>query len=363
MAGYPSEFYDGNSPLSFKGAVLFYHDHLIFFTDDEKVRERIDYNKIDTINKVNGQTRVACGIKSKKTLLLVINGEEAHVRFTRHYSESSSVSIFKRIPYIFRSKGKVSKAVFIITPLVTSGLIIYGLLFHLYWFIPVSVDITMGDRMGKLLESKFIPVRDRSMEKVVSTIAGRVVPVKSVFSYKVTVIEGNDLNAFALPGGQIYLFKGLVQNADSPEEIAAVIAHEAAHVENRHGLRQLIRITGFSYFLHMFMGAGFEEMDTLNTVNDLSTLFVFLHYSRQFEKEADLEAVRLLNKKNLPAKGLVTFLEKMKKAEKMPQVLNYVNSHPPTGSRIDYLNKVIAKETISTYPIKGISSDWKSMKR
>ncbi|MDQ7988705.1 MAG: M48 family metallopeptidase [Candidatus Dactylopiibacterium sp.] len=145
-------------------------------------------------------------------------------------------------------------------------------------------------------------------------------------------------NAFALPGGNIVLLDGLVEDARGDEEILGVLAHELGHVAHRHVLRQLIQ----SSTIAVAAGIWFGDVSALATAT--STL-VSLRYSRGFEQEADTYAATLMLANGADPRRLGAFLQRLENADATaPDATDagalaetYLSSHPLTRERMDYL--------------------------
>lgn len=170
------------------------------------------------------------------------------------------------------------------------------------------------------------------------------------FPVKVQVRHSQVINAFALPGGYIVVFHGLVHAARSPEEVAGVLAHEMAHQIQRHPMRGLVRSLG----LRMISGAvigGFSVTATSGTYFG-ETLFS-LSYNREDESEADHIAVEMLNKANIRGDGLIDFFARYQgggEAKSSSQgaidstqehLMSLFSTHPPGQERIATIRSLV----------------------
>jgi predicted Zn-dependent protease len=137
------------------------------------------------------------------------------------------------------------------------------------------------------------------------------------------------VNAFALPGGHIVLLKGLIDAAQSPDEVAGVLAHELTHALKRHPTRGLIAGEGLSFLASLFGGTG--------TSSSLASTVLSMSYTREAESEADAGAVGMLQKAGIDTGGFVRFFERVSAHEtssRFGQLPNFFASHPPTAARI-----------------------------
>jgi beta-barrel assembly-enhancing protease len=180
---------------------------------------------------------------------------------------------------------------------------------------------------------------------------------------KITVYDMNLLNAFAVPGGRVIFTKEILRQADTPDEIASVLAHELGHVANFHPEQQLVRVAGLQVLMSAFTGGG---SDILSNVAAVATI---LRYSRDAEREADSYARETLQKAAIDTLAFKRFFEKLLKAEgtsssnKTPSALdrlgNVLSTHPDTRARID----AIAPLPAEIKPVPSLTdAEWKSLK-
>jgi predicted Zn-dependent protease len=132
------------------------------------------------------------------------------------------------------------------------------------------------------------------------------------------------VNAAALPGGNIVIFEQLLRHSNGPDEVAGVLAHEIAHVEERHVTQALLRELGMGIFIAAFGGT------TGASVNDLMAA----SYSRDSEREADAGAITALRRAGISPLPTADFFGRMARKEgKLSERLSYISSHPVTRER------------------------------
>ncbi|HJQ55633.1 MAG TPA: M48 family metallopeptidase [Vineibacter sp.] len=124
----------------------------------------------------------------------------------------------------------------------------------------------------------------------------------------VTIVNNPVVNAFAVPGGRLIVFSGLIDKASGPEEVAGVIAHEVGHVVHHHSMKALLRAYGFDMLLKLVTGGYSSEVGTLGGAGGI---LLALRHSRDAEREADRTALELMDKIGIRADGLATFFEKL----------------------------------------------------
>ena len=149
----------------------------------------------------------------------------------------------------------------------------------------------------------------------------------------VMVADRDMVNAFALPGGHIVIFRGLLAKAESADEIAAVLAHEIAHVSERHPTQMALRVMGIGMLAKLLTGDGSTLVELASEVGGALLL---LSYSRDMERRADASGRQLLRRAGLSTSGMSSFFTRLRenKAAEINLLHGYFSSHPPLGERI-----------------------------
>lgn len=206
--------------------------------------------------------------------------------------------------------------------------------------IPVSVEVRLGDKVMEEVREEIPIVEDAEVEAMLKDIVDRIETGMggTPYEFEVYLALNGTPNAFALPGGKMVVFTGLVQTVQSREELAGILAHEMAHVTERHGLRQLVASQGLYYALRIF-GSG--ESGILGIVSAGSHLIVHQSFSREMEREADARAFEFLSNADIDPRGLENFMRRLRGLESNNQLMTLdtkaLSSHPPTLERIDDL--------------------------
>jgi predicted Zn-dependent protease len=203
---------------------------------------------------------------------------------------------------------------------------------------------------------------DADREAAIMAIVNRLLePMPNVpYKFRLTVFNDTSVNAFALPGGQIVLLRGLIERSKTPEELAGVLAHELQHVLKRHATRLLLQhastglmLVAVSGDLTGVMAYGLESARVLGT----------LSYSRGLESEADSEGVRMLMAADIDPAGMIDFFEKLRASEgNLQSATRYLNSHPLAVDRVDNLKKLIASIPHKTRPVE-LNRDWDDVRK
>jgi predicted Zn-dependent protease len=163
--------------------------------------------------------------------------------------------------------------------------------------------------------------------------------------FTIRVIDSDEINAFALPGGFFFVNSGLILAADEESELAGVMAHEISHVIAHHAARQMTRANyaqigelGSMIFLGGWTGYGIYEG------SQIAIPMTFLEFSRTFEAEADYLGVQYMYKAGYDPQGMITMFEKLEALEKQKpgSLAKAFEDHPPTGDRIVNIENEIA---------------------
>jgi len=187
--------------------------------------------------------------------------------------------------------------------------------------------------------------RTAMVTQLVARIAAALPPADQRYQFRAVLIDRREPNAFALPGGRIFVFTGLLDRVQRPEELAGVLAHEMAHVTQRHGLRKLVAGSGPYYVLRLFVS---DQQEVLSTISAGSQMMVSQYYSRDIEREADTLGWHYLMAANIDPRGLADFFQLLTEGENAASIPQMFRSHPATSERIASLNRLWEKSDRKT---------------
>ena len=190
-------------------------------------------------------------------------------------------------------------------------------------FVPMSWEAALGDAMVGDFGGRFC--NGPGGQEALDALVKRINPETA--DLKVRVANIDMVNAVALPGGTIIVFRGLLQEAKSPDELAGVLGHEIGHVRNRDVMQSLLRQAGLSVLLGGFSGDAGGYVGSL----------VSATYSREAETNADAYAIRLMKRANVSPADTAGFFARLSQGEqglgKAEAVVGYLSSHPLSKSR------------------------------
>ena len=215
--------------------------------------------------------------------------------------------------------------------------------------VSVEQEIDMGRQMNAQVRRKMPELKDTAVIAYVRGIGSRLVQHASGprYPYSFSVVDYREINAFALPGGPIWVHRGLMQAASNESQVAGVLAHEIAHVARRHAAGQLTKATMANWGIGLLGavlgnsgGAGAAQ-----TAAGFLTSGVFLKFSRDDEREADRVGLQIMQRAGWDARGMIELFEVLRReARRDPgSVEVFLSSHPSPQDRINDLRGAIGR--------------------
>jgi predicted Zn-dependent protease len=218
-------------------------------------------------------------------------------------------------------------------------------------FYSIQREVALGRQMAAEVDRGSELITDPAINEYVNRVAQNIVLHSDAkIPFTVKVINSDEVNAFALPGGFLYVNRGLLEAAENEAEVAGVLAHEISHVTARHGIEQASKGELLNYAsipLIFFGGLGGY---LIRQAAGLAVPLTFLKFSRGAEKEADRLGAQYMWAAGYDPNALITFFEKLQaKDKRKPGTLSKVfSTHPLTGDRITEVRDLIAR-----FPDKG----------
>ncbi len=212
------------------------------------------------------------------------------------------------------------------------------------WY-STNTEIGEGKQYSMEIEKSTKFITDPVVTEYVNRIAQNLVKNSDArVPFTVRVIDSDEINAMALPGGFFFVNSGLILNADTEAEVAGVMAHEIAHVAAHHAMREQTRMNyaQFSSIPLIMIGGGLGY--GLYEASSLALPLTFLQFSRDFEAQADFLGVQYLYRAGYDPQAFVTFFEKIENLEKHKPgaIAKAFETHPATPDRIEHTQQEIA---------------------
>ncbi len=224
---------------------------------------------------------------------------------------------------------------------------------------PCMAEFTIEDekKLGKefyekLNEQKLI-LKDQTLNDYVTKIGMLILAQtqKAPFDFRFFIVDSNAINAFATPGGYIYINKGLILAVDNEAELAGVIAHEIGHANARHiasiisKSQKLTMATLAAILAGAFLGGGGETSAAIAAFSIAGSSSLTLKYMREHEEEADRLGLSYLTAAGYYPAAIIDFLKIMKQSEFISKSMpSYLMTHPGTDNRIIYMDALIATQ-------------------
>ena len=218
-----------------------------------------------------------------------------------------------------------------------SGLLILGLIG--IWFtlpyindkisnaISIETESKLGDQMIKaMLENEVVSDTLSNLVNEYYTALQK----ESKYKIRISVVNSDIVNAFALPGGHIVVYHGILKKINSHEALAALLGHESTHIEHRHSLKSLTRNLAFSAII----GIIFSGNDLSSILASNASKFSGLKYSRSLEEDADQGSIQLMNEKKISLAGMVDLMTALNETDSAGLHLEFIQTHPLTEKRL-----------------------------
>ncbi len=199
--------------------------------------------------------------------------------------------------------------------------------------IPHSIDEQMGALGMEAVKAEYELRQSGADYAAVQSIYNRL-QTDGAFEIRLHIADINEVNAFALPGGDIVIQTGLINASNSPEELAAVLAHEIQHVEQRHGTELMLKRLGIGVVWVLLTG------DLVSLSAAAATELLGLNFTRSAEEEADELGLQQLLKQGVAPEGMVSFFERLAEQD-TALVPGFLRTHPHSDDRAQRIQAMI----------------------
>lgn len=220
--------------------------------------------------------------------------------------------------------------------------------------ISVEQEEKLAEYLTKVMDETFTAVTDSAALEALDAIRDRLFDnmEPTEYTYSIHLVDNSEVNAFATLGGNIYVFSGLMEFAESPEEVAAVLAHEIGHCEEKHVVNSMVRELGMSILISIMGGDPGLAQELYRSI--VSNVF-----SRNQEAEADQYSFDLLARSGIPPSSLATFFRRINRELGSPdEKLEFLMTHPHNNSRI---KSAIEYELPEGFEAQSFDMDWEAV--
>ncbi|MEZ4721922.1 MAG: M48 family metallopeptidase [Flavobacteriales bacterium] len=222
-----------------------------------------------------------------------------------------------------------------------------------------DMSIEQEEKLGEFILDNILddaeeienPFVDSVMWEIESRLLNKIGTTE--YEYRFKLVDDPLVNAVTLPGGNIIVFRGLLDFAETPEEVAAVLAHEIAHVEKRHVVQKLVTELGLTFLVTVITGGD------ATLIHEISRTLISGVFSRSQESEADEYGMNLMLKAQIDPRSLAAFFRKLNR-ENMgyDEHLEWLMSHPHNNARI---KSSLEFEVPDSFVSQPINVDWEAV--
>lgn len=193
----------------------------------------------------------------------------------------------------------------------------------------------IGDVLWDIYKKTDEEIEDPDVKQTIDSLTTYVCMQNNIDynKLKIHIVKNKDVNAFALPAGHIVINSGLLQNSNNESEFIGVFSHELSHVELNHVMKKMYKEFGISVLLSITVGQNSEMIK--NILNSLTSTA----YDRTLESEADLNAVKFMEKASIDPKYLAYFLIKISKSDQNLNLFKWFSTHPDSKFRAHQILK------------------------
>jgi Zn-dependent protease with chaperone function len=220
-------------------------------------------------------------------------------------------------------------------------------------------DVEIGAQSATQAEQQLPILHDSNVDNYVNRIGQRLAANAGgpAFQYRFRVVNASDINAFALPGGYVYVNRGILESARNEGEVAGVIAHEIAHVSLRHGTHQASKAYAAQAGLQILGGllggkVGGSTAQIINAVGGLGLNAVFLKFSRDLESQADVRGAQILAASGYAPADMVNFFHTLEQVDQSRKT-NWLSDHPAPPDRIARIQKEAQMLRVASAPTQN----------
>ncbi|GAA0621332.1 M48 family metallopeptidase [Brevundimonas kwangchunensis] len=318
-----ARFYDGHSARSHPADVVLIGDMLEINADSRTIRWKLRELSV----QIEGDDARVSSRKDRDARLVMSDDDWARLAGDRLDDQKAA----RRRREIWLVGGLTAAAAGIVL-FVTVG--VPALAKPIAKATPIGLEEQMGRNFDAQIGAVFPRCEGEAGQRVLADLGHRLAArADTPFDIRVRAVEAPMINAFALPGGPVMVTDDLIAAAETPDELAAVIAHEISHVEQRHVMQAVWRDFGIGMLLDAVVGggtgAGQQAVILAGQASSLS-------YDRAAEREADARGQALLHAEGLSSEGMAAFFERLGKMEgsgALTEATEFLNTHPDSGRR------------------------------
>jgi len=231
------------------------------------------------------------------------------------------------------------------------------------WAMSIEEEKQLGKKIVLEMDKQVEWVRDLTLRSFVNRIGNSLIAQvgSTPYEFKFYLIVGSDPNAYAIPGGHIFLTTGLLVLAESEHEIAGVLSHEISHVMARHVVQMIERskrlsiVSMAAIIAGVLLGGGGKVTEAVATTAMAGAEALTLKYTRDMEMEADQNSLQYMIRAGYDPNGLITFMNRIYRLSltARPKIPTYLSTHPGIGDRISLMENLLQAGPRLSGPFKS----------
>lgn len=330
ISDFEGSYFDGLSAKTNVVKVTIEKSSLVLQCADNSVIRVVKATELGKAEFI-GNNRILIRLNDKTGELIDISSEKFVVVFKSTFPKISGKNFSEKVAD-FGWKGILILVVFLLA-------LVAGLYFFIVPFIGEMsarfIPQVYEEKLGEIVYDNIIKTYniDSVKTKWVNELTSEI-DFQTQYILKMVVVDVNQKNAFALPGGYIIIYSGIIDEMNDYSELAGLLAHEVSHVNHRHSLRSIFRSLSSYLFISILLndvnGVTAVLLENINSFKSLS-------YSRNLEEEADKEGLKILYHNAIDPNGMVKLFESLSRASELSEPLEFLSSHPLTTKRIKYI--------------------------
>lgn len=248
-------------------------------------------------------------------------------------------------------------------------LLFLGLIVGTYFYVlpfaaekmAAAMPISWEEKLGNAVYEKYVSSEDIDEENSARlNLFFKELKFKTAYHPSLVIVKDDLVNAFALPGGKIIVYEGILRKMNSSEELAALLSHEFSHVELKHSTKNIARSLSSALLLTVLFGdaTGITAL-VIQNADQLKQL----GYSRNLEHEADKNGLKLLKEQHINPQGMADLFNTLKQEEgENTNSYSFLSTHPLTQDRIDFAKKEMSKKDFTVVKNNTLDSLWSEIK-
>jgi beta-barrel assembly-enhancing protease len=353
------KYYDGQRPLANECQVSITSDALLIHCAGQQGVAGLQQWEVQQIHPadLDGLGKVVLKYGPKPHQYLEVNDTEFVDALRLNY---------KGAAFLKSGYKKVMVGGFALSIIILAGLL--GIVSLIYFYVlpaaaekvgnrlPISWEIKMGESAFKEMKKEF-QIDGKGSAALQNFF--KELRYKSDYPVEVTLVKDSTVNAFALPGGHIVVFTGIMDKMQSYDELVALLSHEFTHVQKKHATRSICRKLSGYLFLSLLTG---DDQGVAALLLENSNQLLDLSYSRSLEEEADKNGLMLMKERNIDPNGMIHLFTRFKKEEKGDAEVEFIRTHPLTDARIEYVKKEISGSAFNVLEDARLDSLFQQLK-